>query len=470
MRFDEMHIRLSRPVASAEYLKIVKKDNNNTPYTIDFVELEPVPEKVTFESLSGNKIKYDGSDLPTFIANNGGKIIYIPEGTWNCPNRIKINTNGTQIIGAGMWYTTIYFNTSSSNPSTYAYRGIETEASNLRVEGIYFNTINNQRYYNGDDSKQVGKAFMGSWGNNSVIRNCWAEHFECGAWIANFVGRGSNNLLIEHCRFRNNYADGVNCSHSSNGHTVRYCSFRNNGDDDMASWSVVVKCQNVTYAYCTAENNWRASSLGFFGGKNLTAHHLAIFDALESGLRVNSDFSGPGFDANGTINIYDITINHCGCTGGTRGNSGDFWGNTQGALNIGSTNYYAIHNVMFNNITINNARSYGMFIRATNSNPLNNIALNNISINGAKMGIYFFGARGNATYCNLSFQNVDKNMNNIPSTFSWTQATDCQPPISSGQGITHNNHAATDIHKFFRDGILYISVNGNTYDILGRKL
>jgi hypothetical protein len=125
---------------------------------------------------------------------------------------------------------------------------------------------------------------------------------------------------------------------------------------------------------------------------------------------------------------------------------------------------------MLNNITINNARSYGMFIRATNSNPLNNIALNNISINGAKMGIYFFGARGNATYCNLSFQNVDKNMNNIPSTFSWTQATDCQPPISSGQGITHNNHAATDIHKFFRDGILYISVNGNTYDILGRKL
>ena len=471
MRFDETHIRLSRPVGSGEYLKIVKTDNNTTPYTIDFAELEPVPAKVTYESLSGNKIQYDGSDLPTFIANNGGKIIYIPEGRWNCPNRIKINTSGTQIIGAGMWYTEIYYNTTSNNPGTYGYRGMETEASNLRVEGIYFNTVNNQRYYNGDSNKQVGKAFMGSWGSNSVIRNCWAEHFECGAWIANYVGQGSNNLLVEHCRFRNNYADGVNCSHSSNGHTVRYCSFRNNGDDDMASWSVVVKCQNVTFAYCTAENNWRASSLGFFGGKGHTAHHLFIADALESGMRVNSDFNGPGFDTNGTINIHDITIEHCGCTGGSRGNSGDFWGNTQGAVNIGSTAYYAIRNVTLNNISIHDARSYGIFVRATTNNPLSNIAFKNISIDGATTGIYFFGARGNATYCNLTFRNVQREMSNVPSSLSWTQDADCELPTPSGQGITTDDLAKpTDVHKFFRDGRLYISVNGRAYDAMGRMV
>ena len=471
MRFDETHIRLSRPVGSGEYLKIVKTDNNTTPYTIDFAELEPVPAKVTYESLSGNKIQYDGSDLPTFIANNGGKIIYIPEGRWNCPNRIKINTSGTQIIGAGMWYTEIYYNTTSNNPGTYGYRGMETEASNLRVEGIYFNTVNNQRYYNGDSNKQVGKAFMGSWGSNSVIRNCWAEHFECGAWIANYVGQGSNNLLVEHCRFRNNYADGVNCSHSSNGHTVRYCSFRNNGDDDMASWSVVVKCQNVTFAYCTAENNWRASSLGFFGGKGHTAHHLFIADALESGMRVNSDFNGPGFDTNGTINIHDITIEHCGCTGGSRGNSGDFWGNTQGAVNIGSTAYYAIRNVTLNNISIHDARSYGIFVRATTNNPLSNIAFKNISIDGATTGIYFFGARGNATYCNLTFRNVQREMSNVPSSLSWTQDADCELPTPSGQGITTDDLAKpTDVHKFFRDGRLYISVNGRAYDAMGRMM
>ena len=370
-----------------------------------------------------------------------------------------------------MWYTEIYYNTTSNNPGTYGYRGMETEASNLRVEGIYFNTVNNQRYYNGDSNKQVGKAFMGSWGSNSVIRNCWAEHFECGAWIANYVGQGSNNLLVEHCRFRNNYADGVNCSHSSNGHTVRYCSFRNNGDDDMASWSVVVKCQNVTFAYCTAENNWRASSLGFFGGKGHTAHHLFIADALESGMRVNSDFNGPGFDTNGTINIHDITIEHCGCTGGSRGNSGDFWGNTQGAVNIGSTAYYAIRNVTLNNISIHDARSYGIFVRATTNNPLSNIAFKNISIDGATTGIYFFGARGNATYCNLTFRNVQREMSNVPSSLSWTQDADCELPTPSGQGITTDDLAKpTDVHKFFRDGRLYISVNGRAYDAMGRMM
>ena len=62
MRFDETHIRLSRPVGSGEYLKIVKTDNNTTPYTIDFAELEPVPAKVTYESLSGRKMELPEPD------------------------------------------------------------------------------------------------------------------------------------------------------------------------------------------------------------------------------------------------------------------------------------------------------------------------------------------------------------------------------------------------------------------------
>lgn len=474
MRFDEMHIRLSRPVASSEYLKIVKKDNNNTPYTIDFVELEPVPEKVTFESLSGNKIQYDGvSDMQDFITANPGKIIYFPEGRWVSHRRLYLtNGNNTQLIGAGMWYTEIYFDAVSNNQTTYSYRGIEGSSSNLRIEGLYLNTVNNQRYYNGNSSYQVGKGFQNCFGSNSVIRNCWVEHFECGVWVSDYSSKGSNNLLIEHCRFRNNYADGVNCSHGSNGHTVRYCSFRNNGDDDMASWSSGKLCSNVTFAYCTAENNWRASSLGFFGGKGHTAHHLYIADALESGARINSDFTGNGFSQQGAFNIYDITIQHSGCINGTRGNKGDFWGNMQGALNIGSTANYPIYNIHFNNIEINDSRCHAVYIKAANGKPLSNISLNNLTVNTAAYnGVYFAAANGTMTYCNLIFHDVQREMNSVPSALSWTQAADCQPPIHSGQGITTNDiQSSTDIHKFFRDGTLYISVNGNTYDILGRKL
>ncbi|MBR1481010.1 MAG: hypothetical protein IJ609_03690 [Paludibacteraceae bacterium] len=427
MRFDETHIRLSRAVNSGETLRLVKTDNNSTPYTIDFVELEPVPAKVTYESLSGNKVQFTGGDIADFIGNNQGKIIYIPEGRYETGRRIYLTSgNGTQLIGAGMWYTEIYFNASSNNGNTYGYRGIEASSSNLRCEGIYFNTVNNMRYYNNDASKQVGKGFQGSWGSNSVIRNCWVEHFECGAWIANY-GSDSHNLLIEHCRFRNNYADGVNCAHGTKDATVRFCSFRNNGDDDMASWSDGLRCERNTFEYCTAENNWRASSLGFFGGEAHTAHHLFIADALESGARVNSDFSGVGFSQNGRFSIHDITIRHCGCKGGTRGNSGDFWGSMQSSFNLGSTNYYPIYNITLDNIDITDSRSYGIFIRSTSSKPITGLELKNIHINGGTYGIYLYGSAGSATYCNLTYSNVPNTLSNISSNMTWTQAADCTP-------------------------------------------
>lgn len=470
MRFDETHIRLSRPIASGEYLKIVKTDNNDTPYTIDFVELEPVPERVTFESLAGDKIQYDGvSDIRDFITANPGKIIYFPEGRWVSHRRLYLtNGDNTQLIGAGMWYTEIYFDAASDNQTTFSYRGIEGTSNNLRIEGLYLNTVNNRRYYNNNSSNQVGKGFQNCFGSNSVIRHCWVEHFECGVWVSDYSSKGSNNLLIEHCRFRNNYADGVNCSHGSNGHTIRYCSFRNNGDDDMASWSSGKLCSNVTYAYCTAENNWRASSLGFFGGKNHTAHHLFIADALESGVRINSDFDGNGFSQEGSFSLYDITIRHAGCINGTRGNRGDFWGGMQGALNIGSTGKYPIYNIHFNNFEINDSRCHAIFIKAASGKPLSNISLKNIAVNKAGYnGIYFAAANGTMSYCNLSFTNVQREMNTVPSALSWTQAADCQTPTE--QTLT----PATDreeTHKFFREGKLYISVNGHTYDSIGRLI
>lgn len=424
MKFDETHIRLSRQVESGETLRLVKTDDNNTPYTIDFVELEPIPAPVRYEDISGEKVQYTGGSLLDFINANGGKTIYIPEGRWETDKRLYINKDNTSLIGAGEWYTEIYFNAPSDNINTYSQRGIETNQNHVRVEGLYLNTINNQRYYNNDDSKQVGKAFMGTWGSNSVIRHCWAEHFECGAWIADYSGTGSRDLLVEHCRFRNNYADGINCSQASENHTIRYCSFRNNGDDDMASWTTSRMCKHITYAYCTAENNWRASSLGFFGGTGHTAHHLAIFDPLESGIRVNADFSGRGFSDSEYISIHDITIVHAGCTSGTKGTSGDFWGNTQGAFNIGGTNYYAVRNIRIENVDIKDSRRFGFFFSG-GKNRLENIHLGNITIHNAQTGIYFGGIKGNGTYCNLQFFDVAKPMNTYSSAWDWQEADDC---------------------------------------------
>lgn len=408
MRFDEIHKLLSRECPAGSTLKLVKLDNADVDYTIDFMELEPVGEPLLFSDVqSSNKVEYhpatDG-DLATFVKNNGGKTIYLPQGKIECANRIYMDKPNTQLIGAGMWYTEVFYTASSDHESTHNKRGIEANKDNLLVEGIFFNTINNKRYYQNNDSKQVGKAFMGSWGKHSVIRNCWAEHFECGGWIADYSGYVSEDLLVEGCRFRNNYADGLNCAQASTRHTVRFCSFRNNGDDDMASWTSARRCINVEFAYCTAENNWRASSLGFFGGTGHKAHHIAIFDALESGVRVNSDFSGLGFGDTATIYIHDITVQHCGCKSGTVGTSGDFWGNKQGALTVCAASNYDVKNVTLENIVVNDSRGDAIYLRGGNGKKINNLVLQDIRVDGAVgYGIYYGGAQGTALYCGLEF-------------------------------------------------------------------
>ncbi len=100
----------------------------------------------------------------------------------------------------------------------------------------------------------------------------------CGAWIT-----GAHNLTVEHCRFRNNYADGINLTNNSTGCVVSHCSFRNNGDDDMALRGVRVHTPPLTSTPTTRQRTTGGHRhLGFFGGKNGRAHHLAIYDAMEA--------------------------------------------------------------------------------------------------------------------------------------------------------------------------------------------
>ena len=411
MKFDETHFLLQAEVTAGSTIRIERADNSDKAYTIDFIELEPVPEPKTAADIAALGVvrvynpSSDG-DVGSFINNNGGQTLFIPAGRYETDKRIYLNTEGTKVIGAGEWYTEIFFTASSDNGSTYSHRGFEGSRNNLLVEGLYLNTVNNKRYYQNNDSKQVGKGFQGGFGTGSVIRHCWVEHFECGAWIADYSGNNSRQLTVEYCRFRNNYADGINLCKGSTAHVVRYCSFRNNGDDDMASWSTGNLCSGNVFEYCTAENNWRASSLGFFGGQNQTAHHIAVYDALESGVRATCDFAGTGFKTTGRILLHDISIVHCGCPSGTRGTAGDFWGNMAGAMALTATANYDLNNVEIYDIDIVDSRTHAVWLRGANGRKINNLVLERVSVSGAAgYGVYYSGAQGTARYCMLSFEN-----------------------------------------------------------------
>lgn len=455
MRFDETHLLLPEKLHTGETLRLLKKEADGVDITIDFIELEPVPEPLRFEDIQAeNKVEYtpDKGFVSSFVEANAGKTIFFPEGTYNISVRLYLKHSNTRLIGAGMWYSTIYFTASSDQRSTHSNRGIEANADNLLLDGFYINTCNNKRYYDNNPAYQVGKGLMGSWGTNSQIRNCWIEHFECGGWIANYSGGESRNLLIEHCRFRNNYADGINLCQGSTSHTVRYCSFRNNGDDDMASWSTGKECSGNTYEYCTAENNWRASSLGFFGGKQQTGRHLAIYDALESGVRVNSDFAGTGFSSEGEILIEDVTIRHCGCVSGTIGTAGDFWGNMQGALNLTATANYNMQNVRITGVDIVDSRSHAVLMKNANGKQMTQILLEDIYMKGADYGLFFVAMKGNAHYCNLHFEDMRKGQQNITRFTQFEWIDDC------GTGVEDNACGAVSI----RGGKSGISIQGGS--------
>ncbi|MDR2556507.1 MAG: hypothetical protein LBC49_02195 [Bacteroidales bacterium] len=432
MRFDETHFLLDKKIPAGATFKIVKASNDTVPYTIDFIELEEVPAPVIFDDIEDeNKVLYDSAasgSLVNFISSNTGKTIFLPPGRYISEHRLVIGAK-TKIIGAGMWHTEIYFSASSDSRETYSRRGIELNGDSIIVDGLYLNTVNNKRYYNNEDRYQVGKGFMGGNGSGSAVKNVWAEHFECGAWIEN-----ANSILFSHCRFRNNYADGINFCYGTRNSVFEYGSLRNNGDDDLATWSRSGKeCYNNVFRYCTAENNWRASSLGFFGGRQNVAHSIVIIDPMEAGFRITSDFPGVPFSTDGVSEMHDISVYNGGCAQGVRGTTGDLWGNRQGALHINASSQYDLQNFNVYNIDLYNSKDNAIYI-GCGSKYIRNVFLYNIKVNGAgNYGIYFNSAKGDAKYCDMEFNGIGAaaNMNSIPTAFSFLPDVGCDTFLSS---------------------------------------
>ena len=431
MRFDEKRVKLDEKIPEGAIFKLVKVDEGAGAYTIDFVELEPIPAKV--EKPEG-AIEYtgDGSDLVAFVTNmnNQGKTIYIPEGKYDIPVRLYIHGNGTKLIGAGMWYTQLHFTASSNStinnpkePTGYNARGFESGASNVEVRGFYITTENDRRYATYySNSLQVGKGFNGSFGTNSNISDVWVTHFECGAWI-----EGTDGLHISHSRFRNNYADGINLSRDSKNSIVEHCSFRNNGDDDMASWSRDNQAtENNTFQYSISENCWRAAGIGFFGGKQNKALNCVIIDPIECGIRANNDFDGAPFSSDGYFEIRNISIYRAGNKPGTRGQSGDLWGQRTAAIFINSSySRYDVRNIAFTNVDVYNSKGDAIYVRS-GSREIINVILENVTVKtvsvsdignaGSYYGLRFDNARGSSNLFCINFENIaeDLKMNQSP--------------------------------------------------------
>ncbi|SHL32559.1 Ig-like domain-containing protein [Flavobacterium chilense] len=449
MRFDEVRYKLPSKIAASGTLRLVRETGN---IHLDFAEMEPVSAIVTAPAGS---VTYtgNGSDLQTFIDANGGKKIFVPAGVFNVNRELYFGSANTSLIGAGIWYTQINFtNTSSGNG------GLRANASNISFSDLYLTT-------NSASRSNSYKAINGVFTSGSTIKNIWAEHFECGAWIAQYNVGGpaiADGFTLSNCRFRNNYADGINLCKGTANAIVEHCNFRNNGDDDQAIWSADgLECVNNTFRYNTSENCWRACGLAIYGGKNNKAYNLIIKDNLEAGIRVSNNFPGAPFNNDGMHEIHDITVSTCGTFNDTYNNpvaAVDIFS----ATNAGSQ----VKNVQLYNIDILDSRNDAISISKRSGDGIYNLSFKDITVNGTgkefpnnnalnrNWGRGYFvliagSPAGNGTYCNMNYSNRGGNAasneeTSAIGTFSWTAASNCSgTPIVAVTGVTVSPTTAT---------------------------
>ena len=448
MRFDEVRYKLPAKISASGILKLVRESGN---VHVDFAEIEPVPLSV---SAPAGSVTYtgNGSDLQTFIDANGGKKIFIPSGVYSVNRELYFGVANTSLIGAGMWYTQINFtNTSFGNG------GLRANAAGISFTDLYLTT-------NSASRSNSYKAINGVFTASSIVKNIWAEHFECGAWIAQYNVGGpayADGFTVSHCRFRNNYADGINLCKGTANSVVEHCSFRNNGDDDQAIWSADgLECINNTFRYNTSENCWRACGLAIYGGKNNKAYNLIIKDNLEAGIRVSNNFPGAPFNNDGMHEIHDITVSTCGTFN-------DTYNNPVAAVDIFSATNAGnqVKNVQLYNIDILDSRNDAISISKRSGDGIYNLSFRNITVNGTgkefpnnnalnrNWGRGYFvliagSPSGNGTYCNMSYSNrggnatTDQELSAI-GPFSWTQSTSCSTSNVAVTGVTLSPTTAT---------------------------
>lgn len=346
-RFDEVHTLLNGQILQGDHVRIVKVDQNDTEYGIDFIELEqaaPAIERpegaVSIADYNSAKPGDGVADDDALIsamdaaANTSSKVVYIPAGTWEFSRKIGIDHPGLTFQGAGLWYTNIFFTSDQREGGGIVFN---PGASNETLTDFYMSSNLKSRFGEGAQYK----GFAGAAGGNTRVSNVWVEHFECGFWMGDYREHKfmtyTDGMVIENSRIRNNFADGVNFVQGTKNSTVRNSSVRGNGDDSLASWaSNDLRSQSDadaskfnSFIGNTIELGWRAGGIGLFGGEgHVVKDNLIVNNFSGAGIRISTVFEGRNF----TYNHAGMTITHNKLV--RTGTTDDFYGKKRGAIDF----------------------------------------------------------------------------------------------------------------------------------------
>lgn len=338
--FDEVGFILEGGVKQGDRIRVQSTGANGLEYGVDFLEIE----KVTKTERPDNSVSaadYGGNVVEAAkAAASQGKTLYISEGNYEVGGKWYL-PGGVKITGAGMFYTNIMFTSSGAGGGGVVCSG-GSELSGLHMNSRLNSRCNQAANYKGLEGGP----------DDFYAHDLWIQHFECGAWF-----ECGNNIRVINCRLRDNIADGLNFCRGTSSSVAYNCSVRNNGDDGLAMWNHNWECgdeYNNKFCYNTVELDWRAGSIGVFGGEGHKIYNNYICDGvLSAGIRVNTDFPGYGFQNTTNISFENNYVVNCGT-------KKDIFGQDLAAVFVRSSNWKGageVRNVTFSNTQVYNSQS-----------------------------------------------------------------------------------------------------------------
>lgn len=303
--FDETRLLLSQTLPAGTTIRLQKNPGDTAEYyIIDFIECELVSAPLTQPSNSLSVTGYgavanDGiDDYNAFknciaAAKSQGKEVWIPAGTFDLTQERALSVDGVTVRGAGMWHTTLY-----GAGAAFSYSGT-ARFFDFAMTGV--------SYIRDNDGDLAGFENSGS-GTNVTIQNIWMEHMKVGVWSAHTTG-----LVIQGCRIRNTFADGMNLCSGTYNSTVQNNSVRNTGDDGIASWPWQENCTGITICHNTVQIPTLANGIAVYGGGDYLVEYNYIADTVNNGagIVIGSEFStANGFT--GAITVQNNVLDRCG--------------------------------------------------------------------------------------------------------------------------------------------------------------
>ncbi len=397
--FDETRLLLGKTLPAGSTIKLQKDAADSADwYIIDFIECELVgePLKQPEGSLSVTDKEFgavadDGKDDRAAFeaciaaAQEQGKEVWIPAGTFDLTEKKALQAEGVTIRGAGMWYSNLY-------GAGAAFQFAKT----CKFYDFAMTGVSDVRNDSGDPAgfENNGRS------TNVTIQNIWMEHMKVGIWTGN-----NDRMVVQGCRIRNTYADGINLSTGTNDAVVRNNNVRNTGDDCIASWPWNANCTGNTIEHNTIQVPTLANGVAIYGGGDQVVDGNYIADTIINGggIVVGSEFATPkGYT--GTVTVKNNVMERCGSWHEEGYMVGAIW--IWASFDPMNAEFDVYHNVM------NDCPQSGITIEATNELTGLNIQYN--TVDGAKYAVYEYvdknnqpgkegsGKIGNTTHRNIS--------------------------------------------------------------------